>query len=216
MGTGRTDEFRKDAVRIALTSGLSRQQVAHGSILNDSFCCCRVNSHWQSTASGQVVRLMDGMGVMTYERVRLANDPTLVLAGFGLSALLALSTLIGLIWRQGLKEGSRAGTLAAGLAVVAAVSVWALVAAVGLAVLVATQLGMEFMFDQPQPTLTAVLVLADVLAVFAALVLLSLVLVWRAGGWSLWRRLHHTGFALVLAATGALFVHWGLAFGGMG
>ena len=25
MGTGRTDEFRKDAVRIALTSGLSRQ-----------------------------------------------------------------------------------------------------------------------------------------------------------------------------------------------
>lgn len=28
MGTGRTDEFRKDAVRIALTSGLSRQQVA--------------------------------------------------------------------------------------------------------------------------------------------------------------------------------------------
>jgi transposase len=28
MGTGRTDEFRKDAVRSALTSGLSRQQVA--------------------------------------------------------------------------------------------------------------------------------------------------------------------------------------------
>ena len=28
MSTGRTDEFRKDAVRIALTSGLSRRQVA--------------------------------------------------------------------------------------------------------------------------------------------------------------------------------------------
>jgi transposase len=28
MGTGRRDEFRKDAVRIALTSGLSRHQVA--------------------------------------------------------------------------------------------------------------------------------------------------------------------------------------------
>ncbi len=28
MGTGRTDEFRKAAVRIALTSGLSRRQVA--------------------------------------------------------------------------------------------------------------------------------------------------------------------------------------------
>jgi transposase len=28
MGTVRTDEFRKDAVRIALTSGLSRKQIA--------------------------------------------------------------------------------------------------------------------------------------------------------------------------------------------
>ena len=28
MGTGRTDEFRTEAVRIALTSGLSRRQVA--------------------------------------------------------------------------------------------------------------------------------------------------------------------------------------------
>jgi transposase len=29
MGHGRTDEFRKDAVRIALSSGLTRKQVAH-------------------------------------------------------------------------------------------------------------------------------------------------------------------------------------------
>jgi transposase-like protein len=28
MGTGRTDEFRKEAARIALTSGLTRRQVA--------------------------------------------------------------------------------------------------------------------------------------------------------------------------------------------
>ena len=28
MGPGRTDEFRKDAVRIALTGGLRRKQVA--------------------------------------------------------------------------------------------------------------------------------------------------------------------------------------------
>ena len=29
MSTGRTDEFREEAVRIALTSGLSRRQVAN-------------------------------------------------------------------------------------------------------------------------------------------------------------------------------------------
>ncbi len=166
--------------------------------------------------TGRVVRLMDGMGVMTYERVRLANDPVLVLAGLGLSALLAFSTLIGLIWRHGLKGGSRAGVLAAGLAIVAAGNVWALVIAIGLAAMTALQLGTDFLFDQPQPTAVAVLVLADVLAVLAALVLLSLVIVWRAPGWSLWRRLHHSGFALVLVATSVLFVRWGLAFGGIG
>jgi len=166
--------------------------------------------------AGHVVRLMDGMGVMTYERVRPANDPMLVLAGLGLSVFLAFSTLVGLIWRHGLKGGSRAGTLAAGVSIVAAGAVWAFVIATGLAAIMAMQLGMEFMFDQPQPTMVAVLVLADVLAVLAALVLLSLVLVWRAEGWSLWRRLHHSGFALSLAATAGLFLHWGLAFGGMG
>ncbi|MCC6000444.1 MAG: beta-lactamase family protein [Pararhodobacter sp.] len=166
--------------------------------------------------SGHVVRIIDGMGFTTYERMSWANNAGLVLVGLGLSGLLALTTLLGLIWRRGLKGGSRAGALATGLAVMAAGAVWALVVAAGVAGAAAMQLGMEYMFDQPQPTAVAVLVLADVLAVLAVLVLISLVLVWRTEGWSLWRRLHYTTFALTLAATGALFVHWGLAFGGMG
>ena len=167
-------------------------------------------------ASGRVLRLIDGMGVMSYERVRPANDPMLALAGFGLSVLLALTTVLGLIWRHGLKGGSRMGTLAAGLGVGAASTVWLLFIATGLAVASAMQLGMEFMFDHPQPTLVAVLLLADALAVLAVLVLLSLALVWRAPGWSLGRRLHHSALAVSLSATAVLFWHWGLAFGGMG
>lgn len=165
---------------------------------------------------GQVVRIIDGMGFTTYERMSWANNAGLVLVGLGLSALLAMSTLLGLIWRRGLKGGSRAGALSAWLAVVAAGAVWTLVVAAGVAGAAAMQLGMEYMFDQPQPTAVAVLVLADVLAVLAALVFASLVLVWRARGWSVWRKLHHTTFGLVLAITGALLVHWGLAFGGIG
>ena len=166
--------------------------------------------------TGRVVRLMDGMGMMSYERVRPANDPILAALAFGLSALLALTMALGLIWRRGLKGGSPMGTLVAGLGVTAAAVVWVLVIATGIAAASAMQLGMEFMFDHPQPTLVAVLVLADALAVLAVLVLLSLVLVWRAPGWSLGRRLHHSAFAVSLAATAALFWHWGLAFGGMG
>ena len=164
---------------------------------------------------GRVVRLMDGSGSMTYERMRLGNDPMLAAAGLGLSALLGLTTLLGLIWRRGLKGGGRMGTLVAGLGVVAASTVWLLVIAAGIAVGVAMQLGMEYLFDHPQPTLVTVLVLADVLAVLA-LILLVLLVVARMPGWSLGRRLHHLGFVLVLAVTAALFRHWGLAFGGLG
>ena len=165
--------------------------------------------------TGRVVRLMDSSGSMTYERMRLANDPMLAAAGFGFSALLALTTLLGLIWRRGLKGGSRMGTLVAGLGLVAAAVVWLLVIATGIAAATAAQLGMEYMFDHPQPTLVAVLVLVDVLAVLA-LILLALLVFWRGPGWSLGRRLHHLGFVLVLAVTAALFRHWGLAFGGFG
>ncbi|MFP4328390.1 MAG: hypothetical protein ACLFQL_10310, partial [Paracoccaceae bacterium] len=82
------------------------------------------------------------------------------------------------------------------------------------AALSAMRLGSEYIFDQPQPTFQAVLVLANGVSLMAGLVLLSLVLVWRAPGWHLWRRLHQTAFALGLAAFGGLLLRWGLAFGG--
>ena len=40
-----------------------------------------------------ILELLDGMGVMTYERVRPSNDPLLPILALGLSALLALTTL---------------------------------------------------------------------------------------------------------------------------
>lgn len=59
-----------------------------------------------------------------------------------------------------------------------------------------------------------VLILAGGVAIMAAAGLLSLVLVWRAPGWRLWRQLHQTAFALSLVAFGGLLLRWGLAFGG--
>ncbi|MFN4128701.1 MAG: serine hydrolase domain-containing protein [Paracoccaceae bacterium] len=165
-------------------------------------------------AGGRVVRLADGTGAHTHERVRGIGDPVWLIAAFGIAALLALTTLLGLIWRRGLHGGSRAGTLAAWVAVVGAASVWIMVSA-GIATgLTAARLGSEFLFDQPQPTLTVFLMLGDVVAVLAVVVLLSLVVVWRAEGWSLGRRLHHSAFALALAGLAVLMLRWGLSFGG--
>lgn len=48
----------------------------------------------------------------------------------------------------------------------------------------------------------------------AVLAVLALVPVWRVAGWSPWRRIHDTLFALSLAALAAFLLRWGLAFGG--
>jgi CubicO group peptidase (beta-lactamase class C family) len=165
-------------------------------------------------AEGRILRLADGTGAHTHERLRGLADPIWLFAAFGAAALLSLTTLVGLIWRHGIRGGSRSGALAAWLGVAGAVSVWLFIAAAVAAALTAARLGSEYVFDQPQPSLQAVLVLADGVAVAAVLVVLSLALVWRAPGWSVGRRLHQTAFALCLAGFGGLLLRWGLAFGG--
>jgi len=163
---------------------------------------------------GRIVRLADGTGAHTHERLSGLADPIWLWFSLGGAALLSVTTLLGLLWRHGLRGGSRAGSIAAGLSIAGAVSILGLVA-VGLAAgLAAARLGSEYLFDQPQPTLELFLAAADIVAVVAAAVLLSLVLVWRAPGWGLWRRLHHSVFAIVLAAFSGLMLRWGLAFGG--
>lgn len=164
-------------------------------------------------ADGRVLRLADGTGAHTHERLRGLADPGWLGAAFGLAALLSLTTLLGPLWRHGLRGGSRSGLLAAALALAGAGAVWIMAGAGVAAGVAAARLGSEFLFDQPQPTLEAVLLMGDVIAVMSVAVFLSLVLVWRAPGWSLWRRLHHSAFALALVGLAGLMLRWGLAFG---
>ncbi len=164
--------------------------------------------------TGQIVRLADGTGAQTHERLRGLADPVWLWLAPGLAALLSVSSLLGLTWRHGLRGGTRAGTLVAAVPLAGAVSVLGLIGAGAAAGLAAARLGSQFLFDQPQPTLDAFLAMGDVVAVVAALALLALVPVWRVAGWSLWRRIHDTFFALALAALAGLLLRWGLAFGG--
>jgi CubicO group peptidase (beta-lactamase class C family) len=164
--------------------------------------------------TGRIVRLADGTGAQTHERLRGLADPVWLWLTLGLAALLSVTSLLGLIWRHGLRGGTKAGTLAAAVPLTGALSVVALIGAGVAAALAASRLGSEYLFDQPQPTLNAFLAMGDVVAVVAALALLALVPVWRVAGWSLWRRLHDTLFALSLAALAGLLLRWGLAFGG--
>ncbi|WP_286131204.1 serine hydrolase domain-containing protein [Loktanella sp. 5RATIMAR09] len=165
-------------------------------------------------AQGRVTRLADGTGAQTHERVRGLADPVWLTVGFALALLLATTSIIGLIWRHGLRGGSRVGTLAAAVQVTGAIAVWALAVAGVAMALAASRLGSQFLFDQPQPTFELFLGIAAAVAVLAAVLALSLPLVWRAPGWSLWRRTHQTAFTLALIGLAGLMLKWGLAFGG--
>lgn len=164
--------------------------------------------------AGQPARLADGSGASTHERVTPATDPGLLAAAMGGGALFSLTTLLGLLWRRGLRGGSLRGLIAATVGLAGAVSVWAMLGA-GLAMaMAAANLGSEFMLDQPQPTMEAFVALTHAVVTLAVLVLLSAGLAWRAPGWGLLRRLHYTVFALALAGLALMLVNWGLAFAG--
>jgi CubicO group peptidase (beta-lactamase class C family) len=165
-------------------------------------------------ADGRVLRLADGSGTQTHERLRGLADPIWLWLSFAVAALLSITTLLGLLWRRGLAGGSGLGTVAATGALAGAASVLALAAAFVAAAQAAARLGSEYMFDQPQPTLTAVLAVSDAVAVAAGLGLVALALAWRAPGWRLWRRVHQSVFAVALAVFAGFLLRWGLAFGG--
>lgn len=101
------------------------------------------------------MRLADGTGAHTHERVCGLGDPAFLSISKGTAALLALTTLLGLVWRLELRGGERAGNLVTALAVMGAASVWILTAAGVVSALTAARLGSEFLFDQPQYSLTA-------------------------------------------------------------
>jgi hypothetical protein len=149
-------------------------------------------------AQGQVLRLVDGTGMQTHERLRGLADPAWLGAGVAVAALLATTTFLGLLWRHGMQGGPRAGPMAAVVALAGAGAVRGLIAAGVAAGLMAARLGSEFLFDQPQPAPEAFFMMGDVVAMLSVLLVATLLIVWRVPEWGLWRRLHHTALALAL------------------
>jgi len=70
MGTGRTDEFRKDAARIALTSGLTRKQIADDLGVGMSTLNKWITAHRDTT---DVVSHEDRELALENERLRREN-----------------------------------------------------------------------------------------------------------------------------------------------
>jgi CubicO group peptidase (beta-lactamase class C family) len=159
---------------------------------------------------GEVVALADAMGIHTLERVGIWEHPNTLVTLVGLASLLALTTLLG-AWRRGGRGGG--GTLPARVAAILAITAGV---AQGLFIAAVVVLAMGFAdFDLSRMTDhypdTGMFLLHSAGWLVAAVALLMLAALWPAwvgSGWSLWRRLHFSLFALALLLVSLQLWQW--------
>ncbi|PQA88502.1 serine hydrolase domain-containing protein [Hyphococcus luteus] len=162
---------------------------------------------------GRVTHFTGSWGVHSYERVGFATNPLLLNLAFGLALLFSVTTVAGAWRRQGrgaLK--TRAGALVGLGAIVAAGLVFALAGAfVWMAVQMANA-DAAMLLSYPPASIVILRLVA--LGVFAVAIagLVSLWPAWSGSGWRVWRKLHHTAFALALAYFALMLVVWNVIF----
>lgn len=162
---------------------------------------------------GAVSHFTNGSGVESFDRVDLASNATLFYAAFALALLFSVTTLTG-AWRRqgrGAASGAAAFALSAG-AVAGAALVFAFAAAMMWMSGQMSTLNAAALIAYP-PSSVVVMRMIGLGVFIAALVgLASLWVAWRNSDWGLWRKLHHTAFALSVAFLALTLVFWKVIF----
>lgn len=164
-------------------------------------------------ASGAVSHFSGAAGVHSYERIGPLQQPGAFFIAFGLAAFFSLSTWLGAWRRQGRSLAERPAG--------ARLSVFAFAAAGAFVLFAASLVWVQAEFasfsvsrfvDYPFASISALRATGYAMFAFAALSVFSLAPAWLASGWSIWRKLHHTLFALSLAFLAVLLVVWNVVF----
>lgn len=164
---------------------------------------------------GRVTHFTDGSGVHSYDRIGLSSNPAYLNLALGAALFFAATTLLGAWRRQGrdVAQTKLGGLL--GLGAMAASIVTFVFAGATLWVMAdLSSLGAAAL--QSYPTASVVSVRLAGLVVFAAALagLVSLWPAWAKAGWGVWRKLHHTVFALALAGLASVLIFWNVIFAG--
>jgi CubicO group peptidase (beta-lactamase class C family) len=159
---------------------------------------------------GRVVAMADSSGVHTLEKVGPWGSPQTLLITSGLALLLAITTLLGFWWRIGRSYRQRAGAmLAAAIGLLSALGVLVFVLALGLLVAELSRFDLGKMAgNYPTRSMLHAHYAGWMVAVSGAAMLVVLLPTWLGSGWSLWRRVHFSLFALVLALLAVLLWQW--------
>lgn len=161
-------------------------------------------------ADARVVAMADSAGVHTLEKVTALKAPNTLFIVFGAALLLALSSLLGFWWRLGRRyPHGFASSTAAFVGLVSSLSVLTFAVLAALMVQELSDFDISSMAgNYPSDAMLYTHYAGWVVAGCGAAMLLALWPAWSGSGWGLWRRLHFSVFALVLATFGYLLWQW--------
>jgi CubicO group peptidase (beta-lactamase class C family) len=162
---------------------------------------------------GAVTHFTDASGVHSYDRVGGLENPNTLFLAFGVAMLFSITTWFGAWRRQGRAGVNTAIGSILGLTGFAAAGLtFAFTGAVIWVLSVLSGASAADLLNYPPLAVTVFRVIASTLFIAAFVMLASLWLAWRASGWSVWRKMHHSAFALSLAALALLLVQWKVIF----
>ena len=162
---------------------------------------------------GRVTHFSDA--VHSYERVSIFSNPILFNGAVSFAALLSLTTLLGAWRRQAAptpKNQTAMGRRLGWFSLASAVAVVGLIILFGMSAVQMASLTTDKLVNYPPLAISLLRVFALFVFAICTLALLSLIPAWRQSGWSLWRKAHHSMFALSLAFLAVMLVAWRVVF----
>lgn len=163
--------------------------------------------------AGRVGYYTDAWGVDSLERIGARDSPNSIILVIGLVVLFSVTNWLGVLWRRGVPPRQTSTGKLLGVADCAVTIVF--LALVGTAIWAVTVLSSATAADfvhYPPTAVTVFRVIAFVFLFIGVAAVVSLWPAWRWSGWGVWRRIHHTLFALSLAAMSLLLVQWNVVF----
>ncbi|MEO1135107.1 MAG: serine hydrolase domain-containing protein, partial [Pseudomonadota bacterium] len=163
--------------------------------------------------AGAVTHFSDDTAVHSYERVDFKSNVNLFLASLGVALFFSVTTLLGAWRRQGRDMLQRPSGALLG---------WASLAGAGLVIAFAmttlwvitymSSAGVTAFASYPPAPIVSMRFAGLAVFAFALMGVISLWPAWNSSGWSIWRKLHHSLFALSLAFLGLMLVIWNVVF----
>ena len=158
---------------------------------------------------GAVTHFTRGRGIVSYEKVGFFSNPIFLNISIGAAFFFSVTTWLGAWRRQGRGDApsATARRLSLGAFTVAGLVFAFLGAVIATTIVAATTSGFDLLLNPPI-SFSLMQTIGLILLIAAPLILFSLWPAWTSSGWSLWRKSHHTAFALAFLLLGGALIKW--------